>query len=53
MLLPTSATGAISFQTTVACSPPPGLTLYAQFWIQDPAGPAEYSASNALSQTAP
>ncbi len=31
----------------------PGTTLYFQYWIVDPAGPAGFSASNAISGTTP
>jgi len=53
VLLATDAAGEISLQTTPAGSPPPGTTLFAQYWIQDSAGPLGFAASNALSQTAP
>jgi hypothetical protein len=32
---------------------PSGLTLYFQFWLPDPEGPAGFSASNAISATMP
>jgi hypothetical protein len=53
VLLATDAAGEISLQTTPAGSPPPGTTLFVQYWIQDSAGPLGFAASNALSQTAP
>jgi hypothetical protein len=53
VILATNAAGEISLQTTLAGSPPPGTTLFVQYWIQDPAGPLGFAASNALSQTAP
>jgi hypothetical protein len=32
---------------------PSGFTTYFQWWIQDPAGPQGYAASNAVAGTAP
>jgi len=32
---------------------PPGFSLYFQFWLPDPAGPAGFAASNAISATMP
>lgn len=52
-LMATDASGSIWIQSAVASGLPPGTPLYLQFWIQDPAGPAGYSSSNAVTETAP
>jgi len=53
VILVTDAAGEISLQTTLAGGPPPGTALIVQYWIQDPAGPLGFAASNALIQIAP
>lgn len=51
--LPTGPAGAIQISSTWPVGVPSGLKLYCQYWIADPAGPAGFSASNAISGTTP
>ncbi|MFT7465599.1 MAG: hypothetical protein ACI9EF_003968, partial [Pseudohongiellaceae bacterium] len=51
--VPTGAQGAIVLSGTMPPGFPSGLTLYYQWWILDAAGPAGFSASNAVSETTP
>jgi len=47
----TSSNGDLSLGSTVPAGMPAGSSFYLQFWIEDAAGPAGLSASNALSCT--
>jgi len=49
----TSAAGTASLPVVWPANLPSDLVVYFQWWIQDPAGPASFSASNALSATTP
>ncbi|MHC5211062.1 MAG: hypothetical protein ACYTG2_10125 [Planctomycetota bacterium] len=51
--LPTGPSGGIVIDETWPMGVPPALTTYFQYWIQDPAGPLGFSASNAVSGTTP
>jgi hypothetical protein len=51
--LATDATGTQALTVTWPAGLPSGLPLLYQYWIQDPAGPAGYSASNGLRGTTP
>lgn len=53
LLLPTGPIGTIPLAGTWPPGLPPGLTLYIQYWIVDPGGPAGFSASNAVRGTTP
>lgn len=55
ILLPvtTNAAGAVTVALTVPQALPTGFELLVQTWILDPAGPAGFSASNAIAATAP
>lgn len=45
--------GGISFSGPWPAGVPSGITTYFQWWIQDPAGPKGFAASNALAGTTP
>jgi Tol biopolymer transport system component len=49
----TSVAGTASLPVVWPATLPSDLVVYFQWWIQDPAGPAGFSASNALSATTP
>ncbi len=49
----TGATGDISFALPWPSGVAPGTELFTQFWVVDPAGPAGFSASNAVSKVTP
>lgn len=49
----TSFTGGASFGGPWPPGVPSGFTTYFQWWIQDPAGPKGFAASNALAGTTP
>ena len=49
----TSFTGEASFGGPWPPGVPSGFTTYFQWWVQDPAGPKGFAASNALAGTAP
>ncbi|MHC4845209.1 MAG: right-handed parallel beta-helix repeat-containing protein [Planctomycetota bacterium] len=51
--LPTSPTGTLSLPATWPAGVPSGASIYMQYWIVDPAGPAGFSASNAVQATQP
>jgi hypothetical protein len=51
--LPTDPTGSLVIQSTWPAGLPNGFTFYSQFWVEDPAGPKGYSASNALAADVP
>jgi hypothetical protein len=51
--LPTNQFGGISLNFNWPAGAPPGTTFYLQTWVLDPAGPANFSASNALAATTP
>jgi len=51
--LPTNGSGELGVGGTMVPTPPSGTTFYIQYWIIDAAGPAGFSASNALSGTTP
>jgi len=51
--LPTGPLGEIAVNATWPAGIPAGVSLYVQEWIQDAAGPAGFSASNAVSATTP
>ena len=51
--LPTGPAGTTTLATTWPTGLPGGFTMYLQAWIQDPAGPVGFSASNALAATVP
>ena len=51
--LPISISGELLLISSPANPIPSGTTVYLQFWINDPAGPFGFSASNGTSKTAP
>jgi len=51
--LPTGPLGYIHLPTTWPSGVPTGTQFYLQYWMQDPAGPKGFSASNALRATTP
>jgi hypothetical protein len=51
--LPTNALGQLVFSTTWPPALPSGISLYAQAWITDAAGPAGLAATNGLKLTTP
>jgi hypothetical protein len=51
--LPTSPSGTLSLPATWPAGVPSGASIYMQYWIVDPAGPAGFSASNAVQATQP
>ena len=53
MVLPlaTNGSGALSISGTLSPSTPADATLFAQYWIQDSAGPEGFTASNGVSLT--
>ncbi len=51
--LPVGASGRLVITGGWPAGVPSGFALYVQYWIQDPAGPVGFSASNAVSGTAP
>jgi hypothetical protein len=51
--LPTNALGQLVLSTTWPPALPSGLSLYAQAWITDAAGPAGFAATNGLQLTTP
>ncbi len=53
VVLPPLFPGFVAVSGTWPPGVPPGLTTYYQYWIVDPAGPAGFAASNAISGTAP
>ena len=53
LVLSTDGTGQIVLGGTWPFGQPPGLTLYMQYFIVDPAGPLGVSASNAIALTTP
>ena len=54
-LLPafTDPLGGAHLAGRVPAAMPPGYSIYFQWWIQDPAGPKGFAASNALAGTTP
>ena len=52
-LLQTDSSGNIDISGSTNAATVPGTTFFGQYWITDAAGPAGYSASNALSGTYP
>jgi len=48
VVLPTGASGSINLSTTWPDGVPAGFSTYFQYWIQDPAGPHGFAASNGL-----
>lgn len=50
---PTNASGAFLIDTTWPAGVPSGADVYFQYWIVDAAGPAGFSASNAVRGTTP
>lgn len=55
LVLPVTVDGSrrIELEETLAVGLPAGTTLYAQVWVRDPGAVAGFSASNAISRTAP
>ena len=53
LALPTGPSGAIELTTPWPAGLPPGLTLWFQWWVQDPAGPAGFASSAGLTGTTP
>lgn len=53
LALPTGATGSVVLGGTWPAGMPSGFALYTQWWVQDPAGPSGWAASNAISGTTP
>jgi len=51
--IPTSVLGTIAFSSTWPAGVPSGFATWYQFWVQDAAGPAAFSASNAVRGTTP
>ncbi|MHC5212725.1 MAG: serine hydrolase domain-containing protein [Planctomycetota bacterium] len=51
VLLVTDPLGEIDITTTLPGVMPAGTELFLQYWIEDPGGPAGYSASNAIRGT--
>jgi len=51
--LPTGPQGEIPLTIQVPPVVPPGVALFLQYWITDPAGPRGYAASNAVTVTTP
>ena len=51
--LPLDASGSLTFQFAWPVGLPSQASLYWQYWIPDPSGPAGYSASNGLQVTTP
>jgi len=51
MSLATDPQGSISISSTWPPGVPSGIELYMQYWIDDPGGPAGFSASNAIRGT--
>jgi len=51
MSLVTDPVGSISLNAVLPLGVPSGLELYMQYWIEDPAGPVGFSASNAIRGT--
>lgn len=49
--LPTGAGGGFQIPAVVPPALPPGISVYIQYWITDPGGPAGLSASNAITST--
>jgi hypothetical protein len=49
----TDGLGEVSFSGSTTAWIPPSFTHYFQVWIQDPAGPAGFAASNGLAGTTP
>lgn len=49
----TDANGELQLGTTWPANSPPGVTVYLQFWVDDPGGPQGFSASNAVTGTTP
>jgi len=48
LFLPTGPAGTLNLAGTMPGGLPSNFSLYLQFWINDPAGPAGFAASNAL-----
>ncbi len=55
LILPlvTSANGTLDVDGTWPAGVPAGFTIYYQVWVEDPAGPAGFAATNAISAIAP
>ena len=51
--LPTGPAGALALPGSWPAGIPSGFSLYAQAWVQDPAGPVGFAASNAVHGTVP
>ena len=51
--LPLDASGGLVIPFIWPVGLPSGAALYWQYWIQDPAGPVGWSASNGLASIAP
>jgi hypothetical protein len=51
--LVTNGSGSLVLSATWPSGLPSTVTAYYQYWIADPAGPAGFAASNALSGTTP
>ncbi len=51
--LPTGPIGVIDVPGVWPLGLPAGFSVFFQWWIQDPAGPVDFAASNALSATTP
>jgi YVTN family beta-propeller protein len=48
LFLPTGGAGSLELSGPLAPGLPSGFALYLQYWINDPAGPVGFAASNAL-----
>jgi hypothetical protein len=53
LFLPTGGVGSLALSGPVAPGLPAGFALYFQFWINDPAGPVGFAASNAVRGVTP
>jgi hypothetical protein len=51
--LPTGVLGEIVINDTWPVGVPSEFSIYLQYWIEDPAGPVDFAASNAISGTTP
>ncbi|MHC5211633.1 MAG: YncE family protein [Planctomycetota bacterium] len=53
LFLPTGGSGALELSGPMAPGLPPGFTLFFQYWVDDPAGPVAFAASNAVRGVTP
>jgi len=53
LTFPLSGAGTLDFPFTWPLGLPPGVPTYYQIWVQDPAGPVGFSASNGIQGTTP